>query len=280
MGWIGLLIPLLIIGGIAYTFARRNREHETNAPLRGEIEAQVRFATTLDLVKILGTGGFGGTRGQWIAVMKSLPKRLVVGTDAFMVVGPLSEYVFRGCESSIALSQAPSRVVSRDWIVITGQNGTRQVQLAVTKRGSLPEIWQALAGTGAKLVLRVIVPVRTASVVACLACGQPSADACWRPSRYEIASEKGFLFVAGEDTNLSMREIFLKFRSTVSGDMEWADSRKHIFRRRASYVRVATLLLTAAATVVLGISTIPSRAAIALPMVAQGDQAAPNIVVS
>jgi Protein of unknown function (DUF4231) len=87
-------------------------------------------------------------------------------------------------------------------------------------------------------------------------------------TRYEIASEKGFLFVAGEDTDLSKREIFLKFRSTVSGDMEWADSRKRIFRRRASYVRVATLLLTAAATVVLGISAIPSRATIALPMVA------------
>jgi hypothetical protein len=87
-------------------------------------------------------------------------------------------------------------------------------------------------------------------------------------TRYKIASEKGFLFVAGEDTNLSKREMFLKFRSTVSGDMEWADSRKHIFRRRASYVRVATLLLTAAATVVLGISSIPSRAAVALPMVA------------
>jgi hypothetical protein len=85
---------------------------------------------------------------------------------------------------------------------------------------------------------------------------------------YEIASEKGFLFVAGEDANLSKRDIFLKFRSTVSGDMEWADSRKSIFRKRASYVRVTTLLLTAAATVVLGIGAIPSRATIALPLVA------------
>jgi len=92
----------------------------------------------------------------------------------------------------------------------------------------------------------------------------PSRD----KTRYEIASEKGFLFVAGEDASLTKREIFLKFRNTVSGDMEWADSRKHIFRRRASYVKVATLLLTAAATVVLGIEAIPSRAAIALPMVA------------
>jgi hypothetical protein len=87
-------------------------------------------------------------------------------------------------------------------------------------------------------------------------------------TRYEIASEKGFLFMAGEDAGLTEREIFLKFRNTVSGDMEWADSRKHLFRRRASYVKVTVLLLTAAATVVLGIEAIPSRAAIALPMVA------------
>ncbi|HLN69613.1 MAG TPA: SLATT domain-containing protein [Streptosporangiaceae bacterium] len=87
-------------------------------------------------------------------------------------------------------------------------------------------------------------------------------------TRDEIDSEKGFLFVAGEAADMPLRDIFLKFRKTVSGDMEWADSRKHVFRRRASYVRVATLLLTAASTVVLGIEAIPSRAAIALPMVA------------
>jgi hypothetical protein len=96
-------------------------------------------------------------------------------------------------------------------------------------------------------------------------------------ARHELPSEKGFLFVAGEDAGLAKsgedtgqakREVFLKFRETVSGDMRWADSRKHVFRRRASYVRVATLLLTAGATVVLGIEAIPSRAAIALPLVA------------
>jgi hypothetical protein len=96
-------------------------------------------------------------------------------------------------------------------------------------------------------------------------------------ARHELPSEKGFLFVAGEDavlakpgedTGQAKREIFLKFRETVSGDMMWADSRKHVFRRRASYVRVATLLLTATATVVLGIEAIPSRAAVALPLVA------------
>jgi hypothetical protein len=147
-----LLIPLAIIGVIVYTFVQRDRERSRNAPLRGEIEGRICFATTLDHVSILGTGGFGGTRGQWVR-KPSQRRVLTVGTDAFMVSSFFWEYVFRGCESSIAFSQAPSRVVSRDWIIITGQNGTRQVQLAVTKNGSLTQIWKALAGTGAVLVL-------------------------------------------------------------------------------------------------------------------------------
>ena len=61
-----VLIPLLIIGGFVYLFIRRNRERAGNASLRGEIEARVCFETTLDRASILGTGGFGGTRGVWI----------------------------------------------------------------------------------------------------------------------------------------------------------------------------------------------------------------------
>jgi hypothetical protein len=87
-------------------------------------------------------------------------------------------------------------------------------------------------------------------------------------TRSELPSEKGFLYVAGQDADMPLRDIFLRFREVVSGDMDWADSRKGRFRKRASYVRIFTLLLTASATVVLGIEAIPSRAAIALPMVA------------
>jgi hypothetical protein len=63
-----VLIPLLILGGIVYLFTRRNRERDGNAPLRGEIEAGACFETALDRVSILGTGGFGGSRGVWISV--------------------------------------------------------------------------------------------------------------------------------------------------------------------------------------------------------------------
>lgn len=129
-------------------FTQRNRVRTRNAPLRAEIEAQVCYETTLDRASILGTGGFGGTRGYWISLRG--PKRLVVGTDAFMISAPQAfrEFAFTGQESFITFTQAPSRLVDRDWIVITGQSDGRQVQLAIT-RDNLLDVWQALAGTGA-----------------------------------------------------------------------------------------------------------------------------------
>jgi hypothetical protein len=153
MGWLlPLLGVLVIIGGWMYVFTRQNREREANAPLRDEIQARVYLSTRLDRVSKLGEGGFRGTRGVWIGFRG--PKRLVVGADAFMISMPqaLREYVFTGRESSIAISQTPSGLARRDWIIITGQADGRQVQIAITKKEGLPEIWQALAGTGAALV--------------------------------------------------------------------------------------------------------------------------------
>jgi hypothetical protein len=155
---LGLLSLLVIVGGFVSLFVRRNRERVRNAPLRAEIEAQVRFQTRLQRARILGTGGFGGTRGFWISVRG--PTRLTVGTDAFMISAPqaLREYVFRGRETSIMVTQAPSRLDVRDWIVITGQIDGRQRQLAITQ-DNLPDIWEALEATGAAPELRVINPL-------------------------------------------------------------------------------------------------------------------------
>ena len=163
-----VLIPLVIIGGLVYMFMRQNRERAGNAPLRDEIAARVCFETTLDRASFLGTGGFGGTRGVWIRLRG--PKRLIVGTDAFMVSAPqaLREFVFRGSESSIAFGQA---VNPDDCIMITGQAGGRQVQLAITG-DNLPDMWQALAGTGAALVLRVVN-------------SKSSSGACWKSATME-----------------------------------------------------------------------------------------------
>jgi hypothetical protein len=163
-----VLIPLLIIGGFVYLFIRRNRERAGNAPLRGEIEARVCFETTLDRASILGTGGFGGTRGVWIRLRG--PKRLIVGADAFMVSAPqaLRDFVFRGSESTIAFGQA---VNPDDCIMITGQAGGRQVQLAITG-DNLPDIWRALAATGAALMLRVVNSESSGACRAGLSCRQ------------------------------------------------------------------------------------------------------------
>jgi hypothetical protein len=149
-----VLMSFAVIGGIMYLLIRRNRERFTNAPLRGEIQARIGLSTPLDHVSILGRGGFEGTRGQWIRFRG--PKRLVVGADAFMISlpGAAREFAFTGRESSIAFSQARSGLAKRDWIIITGESGGRQVQLAITKRSGLLEIWQALAGTGAAQATR------------------------------------------------------------------------------------------------------------------------------
>jgi hypothetical protein len=58
-----VLIPFVVFGGIMYLFMRQKRERTANAPLRGEIQTGVRFATGLDHVSHLGTGGVGALAG-------------------------------------------------------------------------------------------------------------------------------------------------------------------------------------------------------------------------
>jgi hypothetical protein len=145
------LAAVVIVGGVYLMMRRYRLERAGNAPLRAEIAAQVRLATPLDRVSKLGTGGFGGTRGYWIPVRG--PKRLVVGADSFMISAPqaLREYVFTGRDSAIALSRMRYGLADRDWIIIAGTVGDREVQLAITKKDGLSDIWQALAAAGVAL---------------------------------------------------------------------------------------------------------------------------------
>ena len=145
-----LVFTLAIPCGIAYLFVRRSRERDRNSPLRHDIAAGASYRVPLHRARVLGTGGLGGTRGVWISLRG--PKRLTVSADAFMVSAPqaLREYVFTGRDSSIAISRSPSRIVDQDWIVITRQDGDRQLRLAITA-DNLPQVWQALAGTGVTL---------------------------------------------------------------------------------------------------------------------------------
>jgi hypothetical protein len=149
---IPIVMSFVLFAGLMYLFIRRNREGGTILRLRDEMQGPVCLSTRLDHASKLGEGGFNGTRGMWISFRG--PKRLVVGTDAFMISMPqaLREFVFIGRESSIAMSRSPSRLVQRDWIIITGQFRGRQIHIAITKKEGIQEIWQALAGAGARQV--------------------------------------------------------------------------------------------------------------------------------
>jgi hypothetical protein len=142
-----VLPVVLIVVAVVGTRRRRDREGAMNAPLRDEIAARVVFETALDHVSFVGEGGFAGTLGYWIS--STDPARLVVGTDAFVISSFSREFAFRGCESSIALSQEPSRMVRRDYVIITGGSGDQWHEVAISRNRDLQEIWMALAGTGA-----------------------------------------------------------------------------------------------------------------------------------
>jgi uncharacterized membrane protein YtjA (UPF0391 family) len=147
-------IPLLLAAVWIRLLLQRKGERATNAPLRSHVLAQVGFEATFFRASRLGT------RGEWIPLRG--PKRLTVGTDAFVVSAPqaLREFVFTGGESSIAFTRMPGRLAGRDrdWIVITGQSGGSQVQLAIGP-DNLLQVWQALAGTGAAVISNEV-PVR------------------------------------------------------------------------------------------------------------------------
>jgi hypothetical protein len=145
----GFVILAVIVCGVVGLVVRRNRERAMNAPLRAQLEAQVCFETALDRVEVLGRGGFRGTRAYWYT--KRGPTRLTVGADTFMISAPqaLREYVFTGRESSIAFTQMQFGPAGRDWIVIKGRAGGREVQVAIMCRGNLMEVWHALAAAGA-----------------------------------------------------------------------------------------------------------------------------------
>src|SRR5580658_2103086 len=102
---IPIVMAFVIMSGIMYLFIRQNRERGTNSPLRDEIQRQVCLSTRLDHASKHGERGFNSTRGMWICFRG--PKRLVVGTDAFMISMPqaLREFVFIGRESSIAMNR-------------------------------------------------------------------------------------------------------------------------------------------------------------------------------
>ena len=74
-----------------------------------------------------------------------------VGAPFGLIVGP--SYYFNAPETTIAVSRNPLRIYGidgrREWIVVRGKQGDREVQLSLTKRFFLDEVWNALVAAGA-----------------------------------------------------------------------------------------------------------------------------------
>ncbi|MGH3160529.1 MAG: hypothetical protein ACRDOC_01490 [Streptosporangiaceae bacterium] len=122
------------------------REWYRRAPLRREWKARaVTFRTELDWV-----------RYQPDSEMKRM--EIFVRGDMFRVGAPfglipgLNAY-FRAPETTIAVSRSPLRIYGiegrREWIMVRSKQGDREVQLSLTKRFFLDEVWNALVAAGA-----------------------------------------------------------------------------------------------------------------------------------
>jgi hypothetical protein len=83
---------------------------------------------------------------------------LIVRGDMFRVGAPFGlivfpSYYFNAPETTIAVSRGPLRIYGidgrREWIVVRGKQGDREVQLSLTKRFFLDEVWNALVAAGA-----------------------------------------------------------------------------------------------------------------------------------
>jgi hypothetical protein len=129
------------------------RRHRT-ASLRRDMRTQaITFRTELDWVKIADPPWWAretedGLRGMELIVRDGMVE---VSTLFRAVIG--LEYCFRARETTIELSRNPLRIYGmdtrREWILVKGRQADRDIQLAMTKRHFLHDVWNALVAAGA-----------------------------------------------------------------------------------------------------------------------------------
>ena len=124
-----------------------------NAPLRSEIEAQVRFETPLPASAPSARAdseppaAYGFRSGAEEAYRRHRFVHDLRATGSARVRIHRTRIFHR-----VQPVGGVPRYADGDWIVITGQpGGGRQIQLAI-RHDNLPAIWQALSATGASLV--------------------------------------------------------------------------------------------------------------------------------
>ena len=83
---------------------------------------------------------------------------LIVRADTFEISAatPLlgiifgMEYYFRAPDTTIEISELPSFLKKRLWIVVRGNQGTSRTELAITNESHLYDAWAALVRAGAE----------------------------------------------------------------------------------------------------------------------------------
>jgi hypothetical protein len=122
------------------------REWFRSTPLRREWKTRaVTFRTELRWVRFPPDNE---TRGLELIVRGDMFR---VGAPFGLIVVP--SYYFNAPETTIAVSRSPLRIYGidgrRERIVVRGKQGDREVQLSLTKRFFLDEVWNALVAAGA-----------------------------------------------------------------------------------------------------------------------------------
>jgi hypothetical protein len=142
--WILFASLALVVAGTYLGFDLRERFR--SAPLRREWKARaVTFRTELSWVRIPPDD-------------ETSRMELIVRGDMFRIGSPFGllsgpNVFLRAPETTIAVSRSPLRIHGidgrREWIVVRSKLGDREVQLSLTKRFFLDEVWNALVAAGA-----------------------------------------------------------------------------------------------------------------------------------
>ena len=151
MQYVALAVVVALVVAVVGQIVFRRYQ---NAPLRREMRTQaITFRTELDWVKIPDPPWWAreaedGLRGMELIVRGGM---FEVSTVFRVVIG--LEYCFRARETTIELSRNPLRIYGmdtrREWIVVRGRQADRDIQLAMTKRHFLDDVWNALVAAGA-----------------------------------------------------------------------------------------------------------------------------------
>ncbi len=148
------VLAVCVAAGLVFIYGRIWSRRHRQAPLQREIRTRdVTFRAVLDRVKVSEPG----RRPTWAGV--TAPMDLLVRGDAIEVssaVAPVRvvmglECYFPAAQTSIELSRSPSLIYRGDWIVLTGRQAGRDIQVAITTMNDCAPLdaWNALVGAGA-----------------------------------------------------------------------------------------------------------------------------------